>query len=388
MFETLVNSLKKQPAVKSAGRFFAWWKTELLSGLPVGMREFLAPQKPHLYVWVDDNELIFSEQVKGEALKRIGLDDEPATANQQIAQLLNRYTDNQVRVVLLLDSDKVLTVERKVPEAVADNLRQVIGFEMDRYTPFTREQVRFDVRILADASSGQLPVELVYALAANVDPLIRVAQERGLPLDAVDVIEAVEQSTPSDDDPVAIQAHGINLLEPDERAKHNQRQFWLNMMFGGLFIALLYSLMWLSIGSRGQQIEEFQAQVDQARRDSAQVRSLRQQLDDTQEAAQFLGKTRSQSARTVELLREVTTRLPDEVWLSRFQLTRNVLRLNGEAPKAETLIAILADSPLLTNVTVDGAITAGAAGKERFRLKMDIVIPEKEEATDGTVAAR
>lgn len=386
MFESLFNSMKKQPAVKSAGRFFSWWKTELLSGLPEGVREFLSPRKPHLYVWVEDAELVFSEQIRGEALKRIELEDDPAIANQQIVQLLNRYKDNQVRVVLLLDAETVLAVERKVPSAVVDNLRQVIGFEMDRYTPFTRDQVRYDVRVLDDAnSSGQLPVELVYAPAANVDRLIRLARERGLPLDAVDVVE--EPAVEGDQD-AALQTHGINLLEPDERARHNQRQFWINMMLGGLFIILLYSLMWLSIGSREQQIQAFQAQVDQARRDSAQVRQLQQQLDDTRQASQFLGKTRSQSARTVELLREITARLPDEVWLSRFQLTQNVLRLNGEAPKAETLIAILADSPLLTNVTVDGAITAGTDGKERFRLKMDIVVPQIEEASDGTVAAR
>ncbi len=379
MFETQLNNLKNNRTIQSIGKFLSWWKTELLGGLPDGVREFLDPPKPKLYVRLIGDELVLSSSPDSDELLRVALAEDPAIASQTLAAEIAKFEDRKININLLLDADQVLAVHRKVPAAAVDNLRQVIGFEMDRYTPFSRDQVRYDVRIDGEANSkGQLPVELVYSPANDIDKLIRVATDRGLVLDAVDVIE-------SRDDEVT--TRGVNLLERHERARHSQRQLLLNLGLAGLFVALLYSLMWISLGKRDAAIEAYQVQVGEARVASARVRELRDTLDDAREAASFLDQTRGQKARVIDLLREVTNLLPDDVWLTRFQVTQNVLRLNGEAPKAETLIATLAESDRLDNVTVDGAITAGSNGKERFRLKMDIMTAS-EEANDGAVAAR
>ncbi|WP_251274041.1 hypothetical protein, partial [Enterobacter hormaechei] len=48
-----------------------------------------------------------------------------------------------------------------LPAAAADRLRAVVGFEIDRQTPFESSQVSYDVRERGAAGEGQLQVELV-----------------------------------------------------------------------------------------------------------------------------------------------------------------------------------------------------------------------------------
>src|SRR5690606_19022067 len=63
--------------------------------------------------------------------------------------------------VLLLPPAYVLRRVLTLPAAALDNLRTVLGFELDRQTPFKPEQVVFDSRVLPHEAGAKLvPVEL------------------------------------------------------------------------------------------------------------------------------------------------------------------------------------------------------------------------------------
>ncbi len=70
----------------------------------------------------------------------------------------------------------VKTVE--FPLAVRDNLPDVISYEMDRLTPFTREEALYDFRILRE-DGGRLMLLIVAARADLVNPYIEALRERG-----------------------------------------------------------------------------------------------------------------------------------------------------------------------------------------------------------------
>ena len=63
---------------------------------------------------------------------------------------------------LLLPAAAGLRRRLALPAAAADRLRDVVGFEIDRQTPFTADAVAFDARVLGRRDSdGQLDAELV-----------------------------------------------------------------------------------------------------------------------------------------------------------------------------------------------------------------------------------
>ena len=49
---------------------------------------------------------------------------------------------------MLLPAGSALQRRLLLPAAAADRLRDVIGFEIDRQTPFSADSVRFDTRVL------------------------------------------------------------------------------------------------------------------------------------------------------------------------------------------------------------------------------------------------
>ena len=55
-----------------------------------------------------------------------------------------------------------------MPAATEENLRQVLGFEMDRLTPLRADEVYFDYRVVSrDAAAGQIAVQLAVARARS-----------------------------------------------------------------------------------------------------------------------------------------------------------------------------------------------------------------------------
>ncbi|TGQ96093.1 general secretion pathway protein GspL, partial [Mesorhizobium sp. M4B.F.Ca.ET.203.01.1.1] len=77
---------------------------------------------------------------------------------------LDRVLEPRLRTlprVWLLPATDVLRRTLRLPAAAADRLRAVVGFEIDRQTPFEASQVSYDVRELGAAGEGQLQVELV-----------------------------------------------------------------------------------------------------------------------------------------------------------------------------------------------------------------------------------
>ena len=56
-------------------------------------------------------------------------------------------------------TDEALVRRVTMPAATEENLRQVLGFEMDRLTPFRADDVYFDYRVVSrDAAAGQLAI--------------------------------------------------------------------------------------------------------------------------------------------------------------------------------------------------------------------------------------
>ncbi|MCW5582256.1 MAG: general secretion pathway protein GspL, partial [Luteimonas sp.] len=133
----------------------AWWARSLASWLPERVRDLfgLAPQRLLLQRRGDAIELALW---RGDRVRPLADLPVPAAgAADPWASLLSQRASETPRW-LLLPAQAVLRRRLTLPLAAADRLREVLGFEIDRQTPFAADDVSYDARMLDRRGDGQL----------------------------------------------------------------------------------------------------------------------------------------------------------------------------------------------------------------------------------------
>jgi len=367
-------------------QFLRWWFSELTSLLPERVRTqvqsgprrlFVVPDSESLDLWISDDG---ARQHLGD----LELEADPAVARKQLHGLLERRGGDEPDMVLALPADKVLRHVVSLPEAAAENMREVLTFEMDRHTPFSAGDVYFDFRVVGrHPATGKLDVAIVLIRRSEADPVIQQAEVRGARLTGVDVLDRME-----DDGPVL---RGVNFLPEEQRARRRNLRAWINAGLVLLGVLLLVSVMWQSLANKERGAELLAEQVAIARAGAVEVAAMRDQLDRAVDGANFLIQQRLSKPTTMEMLRVLTELLPDDVWLQRFELKDTTVQIQGEAPNASGLIAVLEESTMFAEAAFRSPVTRNQANdKERFSITAELEEPVGEiggeslaEADDG-----
>jgi general secretion pathway protein L len=111
-----------------------------------------------------------------------------------------------------------------------------------------------------------------------------------------------------------------------------------------------------------------QAQVASMQAEAQQVAALRQELQDNAGAASFLVRRKQNRVTMLDLLLDLTRRLPQNAWLERLSVDPSgQVGFQGQAPQAAALIDALKDSKILRDPNFQGSIQPDPqTGKERF----------------------
>jgi general secretion pathway protein L len=251
-----------------------------------------------------------------------------------------------------------------LPAAAEDNLRQVLAFEMDRQTPFKADQVYFDYIVAArSAAQRNLQIELAVVPRAQLDAELATLGASGATLDGVDCWR---------DAPGGART-GLNLLPAERRLKRKNLRLRLNLALAGAALVLLVTVMLLSLANRESALAAMQADVQKAGNDAKQVSQLRKTLQDTLDGANFLSRKKRETPLMVDLLNDLTTRLPDDTYLERLNVDeKNKIEMQGLSDDASKLIGLLQKSELLANPSVQGTIQPDPrTKKDRFNITLD-----------------
>ncbi len=365
--------LKQRYEKSGVAAFLTWWRSELLGALPPAWREWVSAQPP----------LLTLEPIAaGWRLRRWRagtIDAEVAATSErealaQAVQGMQPESDEAQRQILLLPTERTLRRRLTLPLAAEEHLAQVLGFEIDRQTPFRADQIYFDHRIVKrDPVARNMVVEMLAVPRTVLDEALQALGP--LPLDSADVA-------------VADVPAGFNLLPADRRARRVDKRMRINFILGVCAVALLALVMWQSLDLREKAIEDLSEEVAAARTLATQSAELKRQLRDAIEGANFLAKKKSEQAVNVEVLSEVTKLVPDDTWLERLSLVGTQVQLQGQSSRADKLIGILTKSRCLHNPQFQGIIQPdGATGKERFNLAADLK-PGVCHGSDPAAAAR
>jgi general secretion pathway protein L len=138
---------------------------------------------------------------------------------------------------------------------------------------------------------------------------------------------------------------------------------------GAAVLAIAYASLWITLGNRESAHAAWTERVQTAQREARDARKLRNALQDSVRAANFLAKQRASQPTVLEILTDLTRRLPDDTFLEKIQVNSGNVVLIGQSARASALVGVLQDSPLIHKPTLSGSVQADPrTGKERFTL--------------------
>jgi general secretion pathway protein L len=341
-------------------RFLAWWFAELASCLPAGLRSLLQRRGPILAIALVGDEARL-RLGKGEGWRELGrILLRPAGAaelRRAFAGALHGVPLRGAEIVVELPADRVLRRMVDLPTAAAENLREVLSFEMDRHTPFRAEEVAFDFRVAGtDPATKRMTVDLAVVPAPLVEQATAVTEAFGVRPDRISVAGGPA-------------AAPVNFLAPAVRHQGGVLGRRLSLALGIAAAALVVAAVYLPLHQERQLLASYEAQLAQSRAAAADADALRKRVTAALERTRFLVERRLSTPTTAALFKEVTERLPDDSWLTQLRLHGNQVTLSGFSPAAASLIAGLEASPLLAEVRFASPVIADPrVALERFNL--------------------
>ncbi len=359
-FSPTLDRLKLAWRRSSAPAFMSWWGAELAALLPANLRARLLRGPEVLLLTVHAQGLRVRRERTHDVLAAIPWAAGNDAQRADFARACAGIDPADRRLVLLLPPDNVLQRRLHLPQAAASDPRRVVGYEIDRQTPFKPEQVWYDVRVLQnDSPRGQIAVELIAAPRSEVDPLLEKLRGIGVVPDAVDV--GADSAAVSSRD-------GVNLLPPEARPRRPQPRRRINLALAAACVLLLVLTMLQWLDNRRAALDAMQAQTDALRAQAKQATALRDELINAAGASGFLAARKRAAPSALTVLRDLTSRLPADTWLERYsQDAQGQIAMQGESAKAASLIDRLRESPWLTEPKLQGVIQPDPqTGKEHF----------------------
>lgn len=342
--------------------FWSWWGRELWSWVPAPVRGAVARRATRPVLAFDDAVATLWQPAAGGALRmvetaRIALDGDAVAVGAEgrgaIASIA-RGGMSRPRLVVAVPARSALRKVLTLPDALEENLRQALAYDLDRHTPFQAADLYFDAVVTGrDAPRRTIQVELVAARRNFVDPLIARAEEFGAEVAAVTV-----------DPPERAAWSKIDLLPDERRAARHPWARWQVLVPALVLVALALAALILPVWQkRGEAIALIRV-TEAARHRAEATDALRSELERKVVEYNFPLARKYAFPGTVQLVNDVTHILPDDTWLTQFEYhagrgkdTTHTVALRGESANAGKLVALLQDSKLFTQAAPRSPIT-------------------------------
>ena len=327
------SSLRFESASRGLRGFLAWWGAGLAAWLPAGWRQALAASSDRLLLQLQGEELHLRRQ-GGNGLQDIANLPVPPSRGEGMDPLegvLAQRASGLRRGLLL-------------PAAARERLREVLGFEIERQTPFAMGDALHDGRVLGVRDDGQLQAELVVVPRARADAALAQLGALSGWLAGIDLADA-------DGRPL-----GINLLPAAQR--HRRANPWRLWNIALAACALLALALGLSQVLDNRHAAAGQLQADVARR-GAQAREVsqqRQRLVDAVEGGTYLQAQRNARPSVIEVMDELARRLPDDTYLEKVSIEGGQLTIIGLSNQAAALVGKLEGAKQWRAPALSGAL--------------------------------
>jgi len=300
-------------------------------------------------------------------------DEELLHDNQSVAadeaEQLKALFKNEVSKKSNLDLDiyisetEVLTRQISLPANTEENLYEVIQYEMDRYTPFSKEDVYCDYRIEERINDKQLIKVLLIVVRKEVlDPVIDAIESSGIHLQSIDVIDPQNPEH---------SLHNVKFLRSiaDIGKSKKSSVKWLAAVAAGLL--LITGITPLVINYI--HIQKLSDELAGLERTVQKVKKLQSEYSKMQDQVGYLVNIKEKNPSIIEMLNLLTQAIPDHTYVQRLSLEGGLLSIQGLSASASELIPIIDQSGMFDDIRFAAPVTqSGGDGLERYSITAQV----------------
>ena len=358
-----------------------WWTGELKAMLPASIARWLDGDAVATEIAVDAQGLSIitrdSTNSNAAAPRLVTLD---ALASSPVFRELIATGRDRVRLVLTPEQALVKTIT--LPLATEENLREVIGFELDRHTPFTTAQAYYDVQVIKrDAQNEKISVLLVVASRSAVAGLLDTLQRARLTCNAIGV---------SGSGPAELKAIDLQPAA-DKPPRRLSRMHRINLALLALAALLAFAAVILPIWQKREVVKVLFPQAEKSGTEFQISERVYSEYVKLAAEYNFLASKKHVVYPVVEVIEELAKTFGDTTWIQRLDIkvngkTREVTMM-GETQSSSKVIENLEQSPtaLFQNSKQLTAVTRIQANTERFHVSAEIKsrpVPQMETIDD------
>jgi len=350
--DSLKNLFPGQGAVIGSGNLFQAWRDGLLDCLPINLRRRLQRRGSRLIL----------ELVGGGMRSRLELaggkdeDQELDPADDGVlGRTLQRARQANAELTLSADPRDVLVRRINLPLQAKNNLAKVLGYEMDRITPFKPAAVYFDYHIVSAVGTDQLVVELALLRRDRVDVRLTALDRACAPV--------ASQGWPD-------AWPGANLLPPERRPRAGRTDRIVSTLLWLFVSGLALAVVMTPLLQKQRLAEEIAAETAAARAQAREAVDLRESLEQARESAGFILEKKRNSIYASEVLRRLTELMPDHTWVNQMTFNHHSVDFRGESKQASGLIEILSGDPDFHSISFKSPVV-GIRNTERERFHIE-----------------
>ncbi len=301
-----------------------------------------------------------SDSASVQELKRVPLLSRDAAAVRTALDELLRGEGRDVRV--LVSPENVLRKRVVLPMATEENLLDVVGFDMDRQTPFTAAQVYFGAQVVSrDVTRERIEVDVV-AVPKNI-LLPWLNEMRAAAISVHSIVAADDFSLGSKSGDRTGSAQGLRRGAPPIEllpSSAGSARRWSNMQrinVGLLLLVVVLALVAvvLPIWQKREMVKELMPVAAKADSEFKVTQRVTEEYTRLANEYNYVVGRKHANYPTVMLIDEITKISPDTTWIQSFEYkalakTRE-LQLAGEAASVSKVIESLEQTPFLQNTT-------------------------------------
>ncbi len=271
----------------------------------------------------------------------IGVFALPADEDAFAAALASQSADSPGSPVLLrLAPEAALRRDVVLPLAAEAGLDRVLGYEMDRLTPFSADETFFSWTVLRrDREAGRLHLRLSMVLRRPLLPLLEALRAASTPARAIEIPPGLLI-------PLA--------RSPSASASRTRRLLALSgvgcAVLALLAVVLPFALQAVAAARIDRRIDAVQPRV-------AEVQALQRRLAGSAAGADLVIAERNRLGNTLAVLAALTRVLPDDTYLSDLTLRQGQLTVSGQSPQASKLIPAISADPAFSAPAFSAPVT-------------------------------
>ncbi len=229
-----------------------------------------------------------------------------------------------------------------LPSAAAEDPAAAVQLQMDTLSPFAPDDTAFAIQSMDEDQSGkQIVVKIALTSKTRMGELLDQAQQLGLDIKAVDVIDPEDLLS----DPL------VDLTTGQAIRPAISPSTILGVCCTAVLVASLGLHLWAN-----EQLEPRLAQMTTETRPIDTETARQQQL------------ARANRLSVMETWEAVTRTLPDTAWAETLVIENSQVRLAGHTTNAAALVSQFEASPALFNVRLAAASVQEEQGRESFDL--------------------